>query len=492
MNAQPDRSAIVARLGLFLAFLVPAALIGLMIWSSRTRAFDPDEFQHVEFAWLIATGTIPYRDVFEHHTPLYHMLVSPMLAGHAITTSGDAAIAAVLNLRLLGIALCAAILAMTALIMRRIAGPLAAAAAPLVLASNAIFALKGVEIRPDQLACLLLLASTLALVRGRDSKQVLLPSLASGAAAALAVLTTQKLVFALPGLAITFAIFCIEQRLSRGRIVVALGSGLVGAILALAPMLVWLQTHGALSAFVTDNFLLGAHWPRDSRPLVLILAGMFRDETLILLLAAIGAFCLLSRRITVTRWPLAVLAPLLSMAVLMPLFPVVQAQYIFLFLPYLAMLAGFGVAWLVERLVDGLLARALVTTLVLGSVALHGALAIKTQSTATEDNALAALRYTVEQTPADATVLRGWSRGMVFRRPAFRYFSLNPEIRAIVPAAEMNDLADGLRNAGIAPTLVEMDDAMRQMPLPVVAALTAGWQPAGIGDIWRRRHMPPR
>ena len=75
---------------------------------------------------------------------------------------------------------------------------------------------------------------------------------------------------------------------------------------------------------------------------------------------------------------------------------------------------------------------------------------------------------------------------MAFRRPAFFYFSLHPEIRSVVPQSEWRTLEPGLRSGRIAPELVEMDAAMRAMPPEIVRALEADWAPTGTGNLWRR------
>lgn len=176
-----------------------------------------------------------------------------------------------------------------------------------------------------------------------------------------------------------------------------------------------------------------------------------------------------------------------SLVALMPLFPVVQPQYLFLWLPYAAILGGIGAAFAINRIGTTPVLRAATATIIIGAVALHGGLAIKTQSTAYETEAFDKLRYVVEQTPPDAKVLRAWSPGMAFRRPAFFYFSLHPEIRGVVPQRDWLALEAGLRNGSIAPELVEMDKAMRAMPPGVVRALEDGWAPTGTSNLWRRK-----
>ncbi len=43
-----------------------------------TRYFDPDEFAHLHWTWLVATGNTPYRDFFFYATPLYQWLLWPL------------------------------------------------------------------------------------------------------------------------------------------------------------------------------------------------------------------------------------------------------------------------------------------------------------------------------------------------------------------------------------------------------------------------------
>ena len=107
-------------------FLLVAALLALLAWSAQTRAFDPDEFQHLQIAWLIGQGQIPHRDFFEHHTPLYHFAIAAWLTDARLTTDGDAAVGALIALRWLGIALCTVVIVQTYMIARRIADPPAA------------------------------------------------------------------------------------------------------------------------------------------------------------------------------------------------------------------------------------------------------------------------------------------------------------------------------------------------------------------------------
>lgn len=44
----------------------------------RTIAINSDEPQHAHVAWAWSQGLVPYRDVFDNHVPLFHMLYAPV------------------------------------------------------------------------------------------------------------------------------------------------------------------------------------------------------------------------------------------------------------------------------------------------------------------------------------------------------------------------------------------------------------------------------
>ena len=63
--------------------LVAAALLGLLalrIWLAFTLRVNSDEPQHLHTVWCWTQGILPYRDVFDNHAPLFHILYAPLLA----------------------------------------------------------------------------------------------------------------------------------------------------------------------------------------------------------------------------------------------------------------------------------------------------------------------------------------------------------------------------------------------------------------------------
>ena len=47
------------------------------------HGFDSDESQHLHVAWAWTQGLLPYRDVFDNHAPLFHLLHAPLVADAA-------------------------------------------------------------------------------------------------------------------------------------------------------------------------------------------------------------------------------------------------------------------------------------------------------------------------------------------------------------------------------------------------------------------------
>ena len=56
-----------------------AAYAFIRVYLLRSTPLNTDEPQHLHVAWAWSRGLVPYRDVFDNHTPLFHMLYAPVL-----------------------------------------------------------------------------------------------------------------------------------------------------------------------------------------------------------------------------------------------------------------------------------------------------------------------------------------------------------------------------------------------------------------------------
>jgi hypothetical protein len=59
------------------ALLTAYALV--RVYLLRSTPVNSDEPQHLHVVWGWSQGLVPYRDVFDNHTPLFHMLYAPLL-----------------------------------------------------------------------------------------------------------------------------------------------------------------------------------------------------------------------------------------------------------------------------------------------------------------------------------------------------------------------------------------------------------------------------
>jgi len=60
---------------------VLAAAFALRLLLIFTYRFDSDEPQHMHVAWGWANGLVQYRDVWDNHMPLFHLLTAPLFLG---------------------------------------------------------------------------------------------------------------------------------------------------------------------------------------------------------------------------------------------------------------------------------------------------------------------------------------------------------------------------------------------------------------------------
>ena len=64
-----------------LLVIVLAALAFVLRVAAYFRyRFDSDEQQHLHVTWGWTAGLVQYRDLFDNHAPLFHILMAPLLA----------------------------------------------------------------------------------------------------------------------------------------------------------------------------------------------------------------------------------------------------------------------------------------------------------------------------------------------------------------------------------------------------------------------------
>lgn len=123
--------------------------------------FDSDEPQHLHVAWGWANGLVQYRDVFDNHAPLFHLLSAPLLA---LLGERDNVL---LFMRAPMIVLFLIVIAMTWEIARRFWSERTALWAVILLATFPPFFLKSLEYRTDNLWTAVWMLVLWALLRNR-------------------------------------------------------------------------------------------------------------------------------------------------------------------------------------------------------------------------------------------------------------------------------------------------------------------------------------
>jgi hypothetical protein len=197
-----------------LAAIAAVSLIFRALAFFRYR-FDSDEPQHLHVTWGWTAGLLQYRDVFDNHAPLFHILTAPLLslAGERATI--------LFFMRLPMLVLWAIVLGCTYVVARRLYDARVATWSALLLSVLPPFFLKSLEYRPDNLWTAFWMLAVVALI----SQRYFIAGLLLG----LAMATSLKSILLIATLVIAAA---ITRTLSRGFAVLLLGAALPPTLLA--------------------------------------------------------------------------------------------------------------------------------------------------------------------------------------------------------------------------------------------------------------------
>jgi hypothetical protein len=193
------------RESLTLALLAALSLVLRIVALLRYR-FDSDEQQHLHVAWGWTAGLVPYRDYFDNHTPLFHLVTAPVLALFGERPD------ILLWMRLPMLVLFGVVVCGTFVLGRRLYDARVGAWAAVLLSLFPPFFLKSLEYRTDNLWNALWVAALLvitggALTRGRG----FLLGLVLGCALATSMKTV-LLVATLGGAALVTDFFVTRKR----------------------------------------------------------------------------------------------------------------------------------------------------------------------------------------------------------------------------------------------------------------------------------------
>ena len=451
------------------ASLVLAAMALLTrLWFAAHRAFDVDEFEHAHAAWSMGQGLLLYRDFFEHHTPALYLAFAPFLERLHPEVDADAAVRALVACRQVMWLLTVAAAALTYLLgsMRR--DRTTGAVATLLLLTSVQFVDSMLEFRPDVPAVVgitgAVVCATIAVRRGLDRRRADVLWLLSGVAVGAALMFTQKVAFALFGLAVAAA----TTRRVRPFAALALGVALPATIIV-----AWFAAHGALDPLLHANVTVNARVNGERiSPLPKLWSSVVRNPPLYLLGAAGAVRAMRSRR----PGELPLMLTTASLAVGLVVIGKSWDHYYAYLLPLLAVFAASEALELIARFRQPL-------TAAVGALAIVVTLSIaRSVGTYESNDAQAAdIEYVMQHTTTSDPVLSGTVGAGVFRPHAWYYFFL------VGPFATDQDYASlvaDLESGAVRPRVVILDEwFLRRAPAVLVAYILSHYEPVR-GDIY--------
>ncbi len=179
-----------------------AALLAMRLYFIFAYPFDSDESQHLHVAWGWTQGLLQYRDVFDNHMPLFHLMMAPLVA----LIGADPRI--LFPMRLAMLPMYAATLWGAYRLGRALFGKRAGAWGALLLGLTPAFFYNSLEFRTDDLWTALLTLAWAALLGGRwTAARAFGAGLLLGSALGVSLKTLMFLpALALAGLALPLAV----------------------------------------------------------------------------------------------------------------------------------------------------------------------------------------------------------------------------------------------------------------------------------------------
>ncbi|MBN2056252.1 glycosyltransferase family 39 protein [bacterium] len=241
--------------------------------------FKVDELQHLHVARSLAAGQVMYVDFFEHHTPLFHLLLSPlfsMMGDEILTLFASRWLMFILNLGFLWV--------MHA-IATRVQDSEAAAVAVLFLVASPLLWEKTSEVRPAVLLMFFLAVAVYWAMQAGTGRAA--AGWASGVALGAAVMTTQK---AFPIALCLILGVVLNRRLPGVASFIAGGRMLAGSVAVGGVAAFLMSRAGNLHAFLTMALDLNLNWRYSFSPWGVFTAILAADP----FIPALGVAWLLS------------------------------------------------------------------------------------------------------------------------------------------------------------------------------------------------------
>jgi len=465
--------------------------------------FDPAELENLQASWLVHQGWVPYRDFFEHHAPFAFQLLALQFNFLHPAQNPDLAVQTIFINRMafwtisIGTAILTGITA--GLWKKKAAGLISV----IFLLSTAIFFRPGAEIHPEGIAgflwSLLILILFLAFTNRRISKFIrFCLFFIGGGLFALAILTTQELVWMIPWLVLLFipSLIKADSDSARRNSFIIFLLFLAGFSLVFTINLLYFNSQGVLIPFL-NQYIQEYRYPLSPLRNLLYLC---LQQPVMVGLALFGFYRF------VKQWHAAgkismenrfYLLLTLGMVVSILWFPAPHQQYFIFLLPLLAIPATATLSDLRDPLrewfsrktpfFDFHSSRVLVLIICLISTLPGLAISGYTLLTVPREPqpALEVIRYVISHSNPDETILDGRTGAWLFRPVPWYYWVQHTQVAEIITPTSIEDFMDRLERGVVSPRFANLDANLERYP-DLVDYIRQNYLPLGIGDLWEK------
>ena len=97
------------------------------------------------------------------------------------------------------------------------------------------------------------------------------------------------------------------------------------------------------------------------------------------------------------------------------------------------------------------------------------------------------MRFVMENTGPQDTVMEGWPVYGVFRAHAFFYFFPIQNVRSLMYKDKIREFAEELRSGAVRPKLIGFDTNIKRLPPEITSFIEAHYKPTRVGDFWSEK-----
>ena len=445
------------------------------------RYINPDEFEHIHAIRCVCHGMLPYRDFFEHHTPLLYFLLSPIypLSGDNTST--------IFLLRIFMLIFAFGILYLTYTLSRLLYDSTVALYAVFFLSYETVFLDRTIEVRPDVPAVFFCIFAMIFLISAvgngkRDTERIKYSAL-SGMMLAAAFLFTQKTFFIAAGIFLSLLLLRLTKK--HFHILLWFGIGLAGPV---GIITLYFLFNGAIDDFIYRNFLMNMSWQQIVPP-ERFLKIFFTKDTFFTIFGLAGLIIATLRSFKKKERSYTNLIPLFSTyCAILGIFiiPVPYTQYFLFFIPLMAMYCGVSLRGLTKYKIfhnNKNPLPALILLLCVVMLPLKHELDQFMASGYSNKKQLKEISFILKNTNAGDSVFEGWRGVGAFRDHAYYYYFLHGEICHMLTDKELStDIVEALQKKK--PKFVIYDSNMRTLSPDVTDYIMKNYASTEASDIY--------